>query len=375
MTMCKVCSTLTSSRKPSIICSGPCSNEYHVSCIYSGSLDLLSLVNKIDGLSWKCAECTNTCLLINEVKLTEIIQSKVMNAVSQLSAQFELFKNEFFQKFPTANFPHTTLDQPAKYADIVRSKTEPVVIVKPKNPNQQNSQTKADIMQRINPVDSNIQLSKVKNVKNGGVVIGCKSLEENARFKKLAVEKLPSTYEVTEARGLNPRIRIVGIREKMDDDELLSIIHSMNNHLINNNSDLKLIKFYATRKNNNIYQAIIQLDKISYNRVIQAGNLFVGYDSCRVYDAIDIYRCYNCNEFHHSSKFCKNPCTCPRCGENHVVSNCKSPILKCVNCVSLKDKLKSDNISIDHASWDIHKCTAYIQARDKIRADLLLNQQ
>lgn len=373
MTLCNICTTVITSRKPSLKCSGLCNNEYHVSCIYNGTVDLLGILNKINGLSWKCTECTERCSLINEHNLSEIIENKVANALSQISAQFELFKNEFFQKFPPTN--SAAVDQPMKYSDVVRNKTEPAIIVKPKNPEQQNSQTRTDIMQQINPVDVNIQLSKIKNVKNGGLLISCKTKDENEKFKKLAAEKLPNTYEITEVHGLNPRIRIVGMKEELEEEELLNVIHAMNSNLIDSHSDCKLIKYYPTRKNNNVFQAIIQLNKTSYDRVMKAGNLFVGYESCTVYDAIDVYRCYNCNEFYHSSKYCKKSCTCPRCGEGHAVSNCKSNSLKCVNCVALKNKLKSEDICVDHASWDKNKCTAYIQALDRLRIDLLQCRQ
>lgn len=192
-------------------------------------------------------------------------------------------------------------------------------------------------------------------------------------MRKLAVEKLFSSYDVNEVRGINPRVRVVGISSDISENDVLEIITKMNSSLIS--SDCKLIKYFPTKKNRNVYQAIVQLDKISYENVMHAGNVFVGYSSCVVFDAVDISRCYRCNEFNHSSKYCKKSHTCPKCGDNHEISNCQSDVFKCINCFALKKKLNSDNIDIDHAAWDITKCTAYSMARDKLRSDLLFVRQ
>lgn len=272
------------------------------------------------------------------------------------------------QKIAEQNTP-AVVEHPVKYSDVIRNKTNPGVIIMPKNQEQLNSKTRSELMQQINPLETPLQISKVKNVKGGGVLIGCKSNEENEKLRKLAVEKLSSTYNVKAVRGVNPRVRVVGISPEIDENDLLEIITKMNSNLIN--PDCKLIKYFPTKKNRNVFQAIIQLDKTSYENVMHSGNLFVGYDSCSVFDAVDISRCYRCNEFNHSSKHCNKPYTCPKCGDNHEISSCQSNIFKCINCSALKNKLKSDNINIDHAAWDITKCTAYSTARDKLRTDLL----
>jgi hypothetical protein len=45
------------------------------------------------------------------------------------------------------------------------------------------------------------------------------------------------------------------------------------------------------------YPAVIQVDKITYNKIMSAGGLFIGYDFCYAFDAIEILRCFNCNGF------------------------------------------------------------------------------
>nr|CAI5853484.1 unnamed protein product [Callosobruchus analis] len=144
----------------------------------------------------------------------------------------------------------------------------------------------------------------------------------------------------------------------------------MNSDVVTDVSNCKVLNISCTKKKKNVFQAVVEVDKISYERAINAGNLFVGYDSCPVFDALEIDRCYNCNEFQHFKKFCKNKLFCPRCGENHLVEDCRSNQLRCSNCVKLVNKGES-NISVEHACWNINACSAYNRARDKLRSDLL----
>ncbi|CAH1998439.1 unnamed protein product [Acanthoscelides obtectus] len=104
--------------------------------------------------------------------------------------------------------------------------------------------------------------------------------------------------------------------------------------------------------------------------MLKAGNVFIGLDCCRYFDAVQVSRCFNCNGFNHSSKLCKKERSCPRCGENHAVKDCKSATLKSINCVFRRSKGEL-NVCTNHAAWDIKNCSSYLQACSKLRADLL----
>nr|CAI5848397.1 unnamed protein product [Callosobruchus analis] len=70
---------------------------------------------------------------------------------------------------------------------------------------------------------------------------------------------------------------------------------------------------------------------------MKAEHLFVGYDSCIIFDAVEVS--------------CQNEISCPVCSGKHEVKQCKSTVKKCSNCVKLN--IKSDlNVSTAHAVWD-----------------------
>lgn len=365
MAVCSFCNSSIPIKKAKVSCT-ICKKQFHSTCVFEAT-DISQLLEKVAGLTWKCNECLGNCITINQSELCALLENKVHDALATLNSTFTSLKNEFI-KLSTDNIMSikgsATVVQPA-YSDVLKNKSQPAIIIRPKNQDQSIAQTKADINNKINPIDVNIKLSKVKNVKNGGVLIGCRDKEDNEKLKNIAEAKLSDSYVVKEFRGINPRIRVVGITEKYEEDELVEYIKKSNVDLFSLNIDCKLIKFIPTKKNKDIFQATLEVDRNTYDRVIKAGNLFIGYDNCAVFDAIDILRCFTCNEYHHLSRSCNKSVPCPKCSGNHEVSTCKSDILCCSNCLKLK------NVATDHAVWDGNKCTAYIRAREKLRNDIL----
>nr|CAI5828984.1 unnamed protein product [Callosobruchus analis] len=369
---CGICGLPINRTQPGIFCSGVCKKRQHVSCVRGATADLPDKLSKIPGLSWKCDACTDVCVTIDACGIKAIIAEGIQEAVKGLTDELESLKN-YIRNVVAKEFPRpavTPVNVP-RYADVLKNTTIPAVIIEPES-EQDAANTKSVIMQKINPVDSNLHISKIKQVKNGGILVGCKTSDDNERLRKLAQENLPTGYKVRTVGGVNPRIRITGLSENYSEEVLLNYISKMNRGIIDDTSAFKVISMSRTRKNSKIFQAVLQVDRGSYERVLNAGNIFVGYDSCVVFDAVEIHRCFNCNEYQHSSKFCKKSPSCPRCGENHLLKDCKSTTVCCVNCVKLVNKGEV-NVSTHHAVWDINACTSYKRATDKLRSDLLIS--
>lgn len=139
------------------------------------------------------------------------------------------------------------------------------------------------------------------------------------------------------------------------------------------NSVCDLVYVKPLRNNNQIYQALIQVDIETYNRIIDKGKIFVGYDYCSVYDAIDVKRCYKCCGFHHIANKCiKDTPVCPKCSGNHFLKECTATDLKCVHCSNL-NSTQNMNIDTQHAVWD-PKCHVYKEIQSKMKAKVLGGQ-
>lgn len=242
-------------------------------------------------------------------------------------------------------------------------------VVKPKDASQGVAATKSDLFRKVNPVENGICLARVKGVRDGGVVINCADSGESDKFRKMASDKLAANYEIKEVASLLPRIKIVGLSEKFEADELISCLRLQNNTVILPDSECKFLTLKSLRKREDVFQATMQVDRQTYGRVLASGRLFVGYDNCAVYDAIEVKRCYRCSKFGHFSKECRQRVVCPKCSENHNVKECKSTQEKCVNCVEVNNKLGL-GFDVNHAAWD-GQCPAYLRILAGVRSDIL----
>nr|CAH7723632.1 unnamed protein product [Callosobruchus chinensis]CAH7724844.1 unnamed protein product [Callosobruchus chinensis] len=258
------------------------------------------------------------------------------------------------------------------YSAAVQGK--PAVIIKPKDNKQTTQTTKTDMLQHINPASENLQISGVKNIRHGGLLVGCSSDNDSAKLKKMVTEKLADKYEIKDVSSFSPRIRVSGMSEKPSEVNLVETLRSQNKGIIGDNSRCKILEIKPVRKRNDVFQALLQVDIETYNRIMSVSNgkLLLGYDVCAVFDAVTIKRCFNCSAFSHMSNECKNQqLHCPRCGENHLVKNCKSTTLKCINCIKSNNE-KNTSFDVIHAAWDA-KCPCYVLKVEEFKSSLFFS--
>lgn len=362
MTICEICTSGFSRTKSPIFCDG-CKKQFHGSCI-SKQIDILVALNVVPGLSWRCNDCQKSCIVLNQNEITVMLENKLDESLAHLKCKLDSAFNSNIKKN----------SEVTSYSSVVRGTTDPAILVLPKNTSQAPNQVKSDILSCINPIENNIHPNKVKKTRDGGLIVGCQNKEENKAFLTLARQKLAGSYDIKELGGVNPRIRIAGMSEKHDEENVKNFLIKSNSHIFYDDSHIRIVKLSSHKKNANLYQAVLEVDKTSYSKAIKAGHLIIGYDSCVVFDALSVYRCFKCNEFHHSAIKCKNKLSCPICSEEHELKDCKSEIHKCSNCVKHNQRAHS-RVPTDHTVFDELKCTVYKNAKSKLNRDLGITTQ
>ena len=96
---------------------------------------------------------------------------------------------------------------------------------------------------------------------------------------------------------------------------------------------------------------------ITFNQPTPPKEIKIGYLNVKV----DLYipnliRCFKCQRFGHTKKFCRNTEICPKCGESHVEEQC-SKSLKCVNCGG-----EHSSFNKDCPRWVLEKKVQQIRA-------------
>lgn len=395
---CASCKSKFSSREQVLSCDGSCGHNFHPCCV-NISTDLLKYLSKTPGLSWRC----DNCVALLRLNLEEVIEAKVSVIAHKLNEMISSMKEDITKTVTEElrevksqiqeDMSNTTENNkivnaiPSYSTSAMETKKNPVhlystalksqsaIIIKPKNGPQKNYKTKSDILNNINPIESKINVCSVKHIKNGGIVLGCNDETDIAKVKSLVEDKLLDKYEVEDIKGISPRVRVVGLSCKLDEAELSELIKNQNKKLLDNvNSELKVLKIWPTKRNQHIFQTVLQLDVKSYNNImsIGKGKLIIGFDICNVFDSIHVKRCYKCNAYGHHSNNCKSAdYYCPRCSEKHQIKNCNADenSLKCINCVKLCQKNKDINININHAAWDT-SCYVYCQNIKEFKSTL-----
>lgn len=365
MVNCVKCSAAVSRTKPAISCD-VCKSQYHSVCV-SKSMDIIPILSQIPGLTWKCEQCRESSVTLNGKTISDFIESKLDESFVQLKQKVDSIKVELLNR--SACVTPAVVNDPPRYADIVKNKTLPAVIVQPKN-QQAITKTREDIMSRVNPADSDLQLSRVRTIKDGGLLIGCSSKADNSKLVSLLQENLPTDYVVKQVNGISPRIRVVGLSASYSDEYITKYLAKCNSGLFLDNSECSVLKTIPLKNKPEQFQSIVQVDKTSYERVLKAGHVLVGLDSCVVYDAVEVFRCFKCNDYNHSSSKCVNQISCPLCGDAHNVKDCKSTVKKCINCCK-HNAQGGPNVPTNHAVWDRNSCSVYKSALDRLKSDLL----
>ena len=255
------------------------------------------------------------------------------------------------------------------YADSLKNTS--AIVIKPKDTKQSIAKTKSDIISNINPETSDdYGIAKVKTIKNGGIILKCHNPDE---LKKLAQEKeLSDKYEIGDLKTPQPRLRIAGISNDIGEQHITAFLTRQNKHIFSDTSHCKLLKHSPIKNNNDFSQVVIEVDISTYKCALSYGHCLVGLDSCNIFDAIDIIRCFKCNGYNHSLKNCNRETSCPRCSSKHSVKDCKAADneLRCINCVNIREKESLSEVDINHACWDQSNCFAYKRAIEKLKSDV-----
>lgn len=311
----------------------------------------------------KCKEIKHVLISNNEEALKILKESEmelqriIKDDTKIIKDDLELIKHAVNRKEPSKNIT---------YAEKLKNfANEPMILVKPKA-QQECSKTKKDFMTNIDP--ASIKLNHVREISKGGIALACGSKDESTELVKLALDKLGEDYEVKITELKKPKIKVTGMYEKLECDDIIRKIKDQNEYM--QDSDVNVVHTY--RGANRTFSAIIEVDGKHFSRVLAAGRLFIHLQSCRVFEDIQVMRCFKCSRFYHKGKDCQHKLACQKCGEEHELSSCKSNVVKCVNC---EHAVKTYNVKYDvnHLASD-KNCNVYLKKLHMLRRKIEYNK-
>lgn len=394
------CAKCKLKKKDSLVgCEGSCRKWFHTSCINLSDNDF-KLLDKCHNLFYLCDICKINCEVVNRTEskhffscldniednlnkfMSEEVLKKLADGVrnvllEKMELSLTTLKNDLREIITSklddicTNLSVPTKNSEPSYASVTKPKS--TVILKPKDSEQPLAVTRSDVLRTIDPINSAVNIANVKSARNGSLVINCENSQESDKFKELAATQLSEKYEIRQLSSLSPRIRVSNISEKFEEHTFLQYLRSQNKSCFHESSVCELIYFKQHRKNNKLFQAVLQVDIDTYHLILRVGKLNVGLDfDCPVYCAIEVRRCFKCWGFHHLSTRCSKRIVCPKCSDFHAKDDCQAQYFKCIHCTNLKNTFNVD-IKTDHAAWD-PECHVYLKTLNKVKANILGTQ-
>lgn len=288
------------------------------------------------------------------VENNQAIHKEVTEIKSQNKIIVERISNPPASPIITASIP--------SFADILKTPQNHAIIIKPKNSTQKNEQTMEDIRKNISPTSASINY--IKKVSKGAVVIECGQKEDIAKLKTAVYSSLGANYDVSIPEKRKPKIRAFGLYDKLAADEIVKKLLLQNSEIFVADSKIEVVHIFSVSKSTRHGFKLVT-DSATHERILKNGKLRVGWDLCSVSEDLDVRRCFNCCGFNHSKEKCTSTLCCPKCTGSHLLKDCQSPTIVCVNCKNSNDTLHL-GLDVNHLATSLD-CPVFIRRAQQQR--------
>lgn len=239
------------------------------------------------------------------------------------------------------------------YSSVV--KQHPAILVAPVDPAQSCSDTRNAMRLKVNPVG--LPINDVRNTAKGAIVIECKDRESSTQLMADVAAQLGPNYKVNVLSKRLPKLRVIGFSAEFSSTELRQKILDQNVDVAEG-MDFKILSIFKIPRSST-FGAKIEVDPVSFTKIINNKKLHIGWDICFVFEAFDLVQCFKCFGFHHTSTSCLASLTCPRCSGVHKLVDCTANAECCTNCIQASTNLK---ITLDSAHSATNKnCPVYLR--------------
>lgn len=285
------------------------------------------------------------------------VQQNVSNSIEQ-------FKEVVETKLRSENASYANMVKKGS-DNYIRPANLSTVAIYPCDTTKTSDDTKSLVQQIISPGELKLHVRGLRKIRNGGVIISTDSKVDTDKLKNS--EKLVSSgLKVEEPSKRRPRIVVIGVPVALTDKEVFDAIYEQNiaDKLPNTTREafLETIKLSHKSGKKNLPTCNFVLEVFASTRKIlmNQGRIFINWTSCPVRDFTIVTRCFNCQQYGHAAKFCRETSpTCNHCGEpGHTLKECsnKSSPSQCATCKRVKRKC-------DHSTGDV-SCPARKYAED-----------
>lgn len=376
-TECQQCNNEIKRSHKSIKCVS-CEIIYHIKCAEIQEEEL-KMIQGNRCIQYMCKNCNRSDIIINAVRnvekrleeCMEIIKNQgkmiennsklLVDATATTDTKISASTNSYAVVTSKSNAevilvkPINQTPMPLKY----RNNT-PAIIIKPKNA-QTSEQTLMHLKQSVNPGETKTKITKIKTLKNGGVLIKGENKQTINELKNLINNKISDKYEVELSKLSRPRIKIIGLSREYTSEELMEDL-KLQNQFITEEDEIEIK--HTVQMRNKKWIVFAEVKGSTFSNLIQRRSVNVGWESCKIEEDPNVRRCTKCWGFGHKTTECNRQVTCKHCAGNHLYIECRTQTPTCTNCYISNTKFNTNhqtNHEADHSSCSILQNKIYIQ--------------
>lgn len=175
-------------------------------------------------------------------------------------------------------------------------------------------------------------------------------------------EKLGTSVDIEQITKKRPKLKIIGVTKEIIEMAEKTLISSIikQNKLLNFDAekDCKIIKRFL--KNHENGSIILEVHQDIHKLLLEIGKIKIGWTSYKIYNFIDVNRCFNCWGYNHKAGKCRRSVVCRKCAGQHKESDCQNNWKKCNNCVNWAKKFNLTDWDVDHEVTNVN-CKFYIK--------------
>ena len=152
------------------------------------------------------------------------------------------------------------------------------------------------------------------------MIINCTSEDSINTIENTLNNLLNSDIKIEKEQINKPKLKVININKILEVEKV--IVQDINLKNFNNmDNKCKVLNVYSNTKTGT-NNAIIEVTSDIYKHIKDnKSRLFIGYQSCKVFDIINSYPCNKCSRFGHKGKKCRNEDTCSWCNGDHITQS------------------------------------------------------